>query len=90
MAGAPPLSRSGQCLFELLLDILAAFDDEEDDLGLPRRRLDVAVVIEGDVTDDAVELGEGGELSDLAPTILAMLGLPIPADMTGTSLATEA
>jgi len=42
------------------------------------------------VTDDAVELQEGGELSDLAPTILVMLGLPIPADMTGTSLATGA
>jgi len=42
------------------------------------------------LTDDAVELREGGELSDLASTILAMLGLPIPSDMTGTSLATQA
>ncbi len=42
------------------------------------------------VTDDAVELREGGELSDLAPTILVMLGLPIPADMTGTTFATSA
>ncbi len=42
------------------------------------------------VTDEAVELRDGGELSDLAPTILAMLGLPIPADMTGASLATGA
>jgi len=42
------------------------------------------------VTDEAVELRDGGELSDLAPTILAMLDLPIPADMTGTSLATGA
>jgi 2,3-bisphosphoglycerate-independent phosphoglycerate mutase len=40
------------------------------------------------VTDSAVLLREGGELSDLAPTILALLGLSIPAEMTGTSLAT--
>jgi 2,3-bisphosphoglycerate-independent phosphoglycerate mutase len=40
------------------------------------------------VTDDEVELGDGGELSDLAPTILAMLGLAAPPDMTGTALAT--
>ena len=39
------------------------------------------------VTDAAIELREGGGLSDLAPTILAMLGLPIPVDMTGTTLA---
>ncbi len=32
-------------------------------------------------------LREGGELSDLAPTALALLGLDIPAEMTGTPLA---
>ena len=42
------------------------------------------------VTDETVELRDGGELSDLAPTILAMLGLPVPADMTGTTFATGA
>ncbi len=42
------------------------------------------------VTDAAVALREGGELSDLAPTILTLLGLPIPAEMTGTSLTTSA
>ena len=40
------------------------------------------------VTDRRVALREGGELSDLAPTILALLGLPIPHEMTGTSLTT--
>jgi len=39
------------------------------------------------VTDSAVELRDGGELSDLAPTILAMLGLRVPVDMTGRALA---
>ena len=40
------------------------------------------------VTDEDVRVRDGGELSDLAPTILALLGLPIPAEMTGQVLAT--
>lgn len=32
------------------------------------------------------ELRSGGELSDMAPTILQMMGLPKPRSMTGTSL----
>jgi 2,3-bisphosphoglycerate-independent phosphoglycerate mutase len=40
------------------------------------------------VTDERLTLRPGGELSDLAPTILGMLGLPIPVDMTGEPLAT--
>jgi 2,3-bisphosphoglycerate-independent phosphoglycerate mutase len=42
------------------------------------------------VTADRVELLEEGELCDLAPTILGMLELPVPADMTGNRLATPA
>jgi 2,3-bisphosphoglycerate-independent phosphoglycerate mutase len=42
------------------------------------------------VTDDRVELLEEGELSDLAPTILGMLDVPIPVDMTGNRVATRA
>lgn len=33
-----------------------------------------------------VTLREGGRLSDLAPTLLDLLGLPVPKEMTGTSL----
>jgi 2,3-bisphosphoglycerate-independent phosphoglycerate mutase len=40
------------------------------------------------VTDESVTVQDGGELSDLAPTVLAMLGLPIPADMSGRPLTT--
>jgi 2,3-bisphosphoglycerate-independent phosphoglycerate mutase len=40
-------------------------------------------------TEAGVSLREGGGLSDLAPTILAMLELPIPEEMTGSPLATD-
>ncbi len=40
------------------------------------------------VTENGLSLPPDGELSDLAPTILALLGLSVPAAMTGTSLAT--
>jgi 2,3-bisphosphoglycerate-independent phosphoglycerate mutase len=40
------------------------------------------------VTDGGIRLHDNGELADLAPTILGMLGVAIPSDMTGTRLAT--
>jgi len=39
-------------------------------------------------TRSELRLRDGGELSDLAPTILALLELPVPAEMTGTPLTT--
>jgi 2,3-bisphosphoglycerate-independent phosphoglycerate mutase len=38
------------------------------------------------VTDPGANLREGGELSGLAPTVLQLLGLEAPSDMTGISL----
>ncbi|MEF1284747.1 2,3-bisphosphoglycerate-independent phosphoglycerate mutase [Vibrio sp. M250220] len=38
------------------------------------------------VGDKAVEFKEGGKLSDLAPTMLALTGLEIPAEMSGEVL----
>jgi 2,3-bisphosphoglycerate-independent phosphoglycerate mutase len=38
------------------------------------------------VTDDAVMLRDGGVLADVAPTVLALLGIEQPAPMTGRSL----
>ncbi len=35
-------------------------------------------------------LSTGGKLGDLAPTLLPLLGLPVPAEMTGTNLLTPA
>jgi len=40
------------------------------------------------LTSEGFALVESGELSDLAPTILGMLGIAIPVDMTGNRLAT--
>lgn len=37
---------------------------------------------------EALSLRDGGELSDLAPTILGLLGIVVPGVMTGTRLAT--
>ena len=38
------------------------------------------------VTDDGIKLEDGGELSDLVPTALDLLGLEGPPEMTGKSL----
>jgi len=40
------------------------------------------------LTSEGFTVVESGELSDLAPTILGMLGVAIPVDMTGNRLAT--
>jgi 2,3-bisphosphoglycerate-independent phosphoglycerate mutase len=40
------------------------------------------------VTEAGLELREGGELSDLAPTVLALLGLPKPPEITAMGLVT--
>jgi 2,3-bisphosphoglycerate-independent phosphoglycerate mutase len=41
------------------------------------------------VTNDALRARDVGELSDIAPTILDLLELSVPAEMTGTALATR-
>ncbi|MGO3201583.1 MAG: 2,3-bisphosphoglycerate-independent phosphoglycerate mutase, partial [Ruoffia tabacinasalis] len=38
------------------------------------------------VTKEDVELRDGGRLADLAPTLLDLVGVEKPEDMTGTSL----
>ena len=39
------------------------------------------------VTDPGVSLRDGGELSGLAPTVLAYLGLDVPDEMTAAEVA---
>ena len=44
------------------------------------------------LVDDArkgAQLREGGRLCDLAPTLLELLGLPVPQEMTGRSLLAD-
>jgi 2,3-bisphosphoglycerate-independent phosphoglycerate mutase len=41
------------------------------------------------VTADVGELREGGILADVAPTVLALLGVEQPDEMTGESLVPE-
>ena len=41
------------------------------------------------VTAPGAELRDGGDLSDLAPTCLDLLGIPQPPEMTGKSLVTS-
>jgi len=38
------------------------------------------------VTKHGLTLREGGILADVAPTLLALMGLPQPPEMTGKSL----
>ena len=38
------------------------------------------------VTKENIELKSDGKLADIAPTLLQLLSVPIPADMTGKSL----
>ncbi len=38
------------------------------------------------ITEDGIELADGGILADVAPTVLDLLGIDLPAEMTGRSL----
>jgi 2,3-bisphosphoglycerate-independent phosphoglycerate mutase len=40
------------------------------------------------LTGEGLALRDHGELADLAPTVLDLLGIPIPSVMTGRPLAT--
>jgi 2,3-bisphosphoglycerate-independent phosphoglycerate mutase len=42
-----------------------------------------------DGTDGGKRIRSGGELSDLAPTLLTLLDIPVPSVMTGTSLLAD-
>lgn len=50
--------------------------------------VEVFVVGEG-YTKEGTKLREGGRLADIAPTVLDLMGLPKPAEMTGESLIAE-
>ena len=41
------------------------------------------------IASDARRLADGGRLCDIAPTLLTLMGLPVPPEMTGRSLVIE-
>lgn len=41
------------------------------------------------VGQEGIKLREGGKLADIAPTMLKILGLPVPAEMSGESLIVD-
>ena len=47
--------------------------------------VEVFIVGEG-LTKTGTKTRSGGRLADIAPTLLHLMGLPKPAEMTGTSL----
>lgn len=58
----------------------------QDEAGNPHTQHTAGVVRAFIVNSDASELRDVGSLCDIAPTILDLMGLPKPAEMTGSSL----
>ena len=56
--------------------------DEDNNPFTAHTTNDVPLIL----TNSHLELAEDGKLGDLAPTIIELLGLPIPEEMTGNSL----
>ncbi len=74
---------SGNGHVEALLERLARVEAGEGDLpALPETTGSMALV----VTADVPGLRDGGILADVAPTVLDLLGMDQPAEMTGRSL----
>ena len=65
------------------------WDEEQNAPFTAHTTLPVPCILVDDTRKDA-KLRKGGRLSDLAPTLLELLDLPIPAEMTGTSLISRA
>ena len=63
------------------------WDEEQNAPFTAHTTLPVPCILVDDTRKDA-KLRKGGRLSDLAPTLLELLDLPIPAEMTGKSLLT--
>jgi 2,3-bisphosphoglycerate-independent phosphoglycerate mutase len=44
------------------------------------------IIISANPADQKIKLRDNGSLQDVTPTILSLLGLPKPSEMTGQSL----
>ena len=61
-------------------------DEMLDENGEPMTAHSLNVVPLSHIAEEPLPLRDGGRLCDLAPTLLAIMGLPQPAEMTGHSL----
>ncbi|AKH98397.1 2,3-bisphosphoglycerate-independent phosphoglycerate mutase [Halanaeroarchaeum sulfurireducens] len=73
--------------------VVTADHGNADDMGTPEDPHTAhtfnpvpCIYLAPDGTDGGMRVRDGGELTDLAPTILSLIGVPIPDVMTGTSL----
>jgi 2,3-bisphosphoglycerate-independent phosphoglycerate mutase len=88
------LDRLLEACFEAGAPVLVTADHgNADDMGTPddphtaHTANDVPVIYLGpDGTDDDRQVRDGGSLCDLAPTILSLIGVERPEEMTGETL----
>jgi 2,3-bisphosphoglycerate-independent phosphoglycerate mutase len=80
------LKNGGRCIITADHGNCEKMWDEAENVPFTAHTTNPVPCIFVDNTRKNATLREGGRLSDLAPTLLALLGLPVPAGMTGKSL----
>jgi len=83
------LAAGGRCIITADHGNAEYMWDEEENVPFTAHTTNPVPCILVDDTRKNVKLREGGRLSDLAPTLLDLLGLPVPEQMTGRTLIEE-